>query len=333
MRLQSRARQDKGSPSSILSTLIHLFVLFFLIVPLLAEAQVKITTKADRISVEIDGKPFTSLYKGEEAHKPFFYPLLTASGKPVTRAFPMEKVEGDPTDHPHQRSLWIGAENVSGMDFWEIETSYNRPHKGSIVFRRVLGTKNGRKTGGLRVLADWISPEGETVISKTLAVKFYAKPSESRIFDIDLRLQAVKTVKFDDDHDAILGLRLAPAFDEHTGGKVVDAEGITGVDTIRGKRTAWVDWQTDLQGEKVGVAVMDSPRNFRHPTPWHLRPEGIFFASPFAFRTYSKSAEDGSLTLQAGKELHLRYRIFIHPAAAAVAPKFQEFSKQELSKQ
>jgi hypothetical protein len=332
MRLQSRAKDSQLSRSSI-SHLVHLTViLLFLLVPLLAQAQVKVTTNEEGISVEIDGKPFTSLHKGEEAHKPYFYPLLTASGKPVRRAFPMEKVEGDPTDHPHQRSLWIGAEQVSGMDFWENETSYTRPRKGSIVFRKVLEIKNGKKTGGFRVLADWVSPEGESLITETLGVKFYAKPGDSRMFDIDLRLKAIKMVKFDDDHDAILGLRLAPAFDERKGGKVVDADGTTGVETIRGKRTAWVDWQTDLNGEKVGVAVMDSPKNFRYPTPWHLRPEGIFFAAPFAFRTYSKSAEDGSLTLQPGQELHLRYRIFIHPSGVEVTPIFKEFSKQELSK-
>jgi hypothetical protein len=309
-----------------------LFVLFLLAVPVVARSQVKIDVKDDRVSVEINGKPFTSLYKGEEAHKPYFYPVLSASGKPVTRAFPMEKVEGDPMDHPHQRSLWIGAEQVSGMDFWENETSYTRPRKGSIVFRRVLEAKSGRKTGSFRVLADWVSPEGKTIITEILGVKFYATPKDSRMFDIDLRLTAMETVKFDDDHDAILGLRLAPAFDERKGGKVVDAEGITGADTIRGKPTAWVDWQTDLQGEQVGVAVMDSPHNFRYPTPWHLRPEGIFFAAPFAFRTYSKSAKDGSVTLQPGEKLHLLYRIFIHPANVAVAPVFKDFSKQNLPK-
>jgi hypothetical protein len=292
------------------------------------QSQVKIDVKQDRISVDINGHPFTSLHKGEDAHKPFFYPLLDASGNAVTRAFPMENVAGEPTDHPHQRSLWIGAERVNGIDFWEIETSYNRPRKGSIVFRRVLSTKSGRKTGGFRILADWVSPEGETLIAETLGVVFYAQPDKSRMFDIDLRLKALKAVTFDDDHDAILGLRLAPAFDEHAGGKVVDADGTAGADHIRGVRTPWVDWQADIHGETVGVAVMDSPHNFRHPTPWHLRPDGIFFASPFAFRSYSKSAPDGSLTLQPGKELHLRYRIFIHPAGVDVAPVFREFSKR-----
>ena len=314
---------------------IHRLCLLFLLLafPVVAQSQVKIEATEDKISVEINGRPFTTFRSGEEAHKPYFYPLLTASGKPVTRAFPMEKVEGDPTDHPHQRSLWIGAEQVSGMDFWEIESSYNRPRKGSIVFQHVLETKSGRKKGSFRVLADWVSPEGKTIITEVLGVKFYATPKDSRMFEVDLRLKATQLVKFDDDHDAILGLRLAPAFDERKGGKVVDAEGITGVDTIRGKPTAWVDWQTDLQGEQVGVAVIDSPHNFRYPTPWHLRPEGIFFAAPFAFRTYSKSAKDGSLTLQPGEELHLLYRIFIHPAGVAVAPVFKDFSKQDFSKQ
>jgi hypothetical protein len=303
------------------------FVVFF-ISALRLQAQVKVETKGDQITVQINGKPFTTFHQGKEANKPYMYPLLTVSGKGVTRAFPMETVEGDPTDHPHQRSLWMGAEQVSGMDFWEIENSYARPHKGSIVFGRVLETKSGKSKGDFRVSADWLSPEGEKVIEETLGVTFYAQPGESRMMDVDMRLKATRTMKFEDDHDAILGLRLAPVFDEKHGGKLVDAEGLSGADNVRGKRTGWVDWQAELQGEKVGIAVMDSPHNFRYPTPWHLRPDGIFFAAPFAFRTYSKTAEDGSFTLGAGKELRLRYRIFIHPAGVDVAPVFQEFSKQ-----
>jgi len=53
-------------------------------------AQVKITQQLkDKISIEIDGKPFTDFYIGPETGKPYLHPLRSADGKIVTRGFPM----------------------------------------------------------------------------------------------------------------------------------------------------------------------------------------------------------------------------------------------------
>lgn len=70
-------------------------------------AQVKITPGPDKISVEIDGKPFTALIMPVEGNKPYVYPLSTASGIVVTRHYPMETVEGETHDHPHHRGMFL----------------------------------------------------------------------------------------------------------------------------------------------------------------------------------------------------------------------------------
>src|SRR5664280_3065267 len=66
-------------------------------------AQVKITQQGkEKISVEIDGKPFTDFYIGPETVKPYLHPLRTADGKVVTRGFPMvTDIPGEAHDHPH----------------------------------------------------------------------------------------------------------------------------------------------------------------------------------------------------------------------------------------
>jgi hypothetical protein len=58
-------------------------------------AQVKVTQHTDRITVEIDGKPFTDMFVGADTTKPYLWPLRAATGKVVTRAFPMDMVEGE----------------------------------------------------------------------------------------------------------------------------------------------------------------------------------------------------------------------------------------------
>ncbi len=99
-----------------------------LVLPLAAE--VKITQKADRIQVEIDGSPFTDFLIGADAPKPYLHPLRSASGKIVTRRFPMEQVEGEVRDHPHHRGLWFSHGDVNGYDFWANERSSKRPKSG-----------------------------------------------------------------------------------------------------------------------------------------------------------------------------------------------------------
>lgn len=291
-----------------------------------ALAQVNFKPQNDRIDVIVDGKPFTSFHKGADANKPYLYPLRTVSGKSVTRGFPMETIPGELTDHPHQRSLWIGAERVNGIDFWENEPTSDRAHRGKIVFQKVLSMHEGKTKGDITVLASWVSPEGVTLLDETLTLTFYAATKQNRMLDVSFTLLAKKKVTFEDDHDAILGLRLATPFNEDQGGVVRNAEGVKGADHVRGTHSPWADWQADLGGEKIGVAMMDSPKNLRYPTPWHVRPYGMLFASPFAQHDFSKDLPDGSLTLEAGKSLHLDYRVLIHPADVSVADAFKEFA-------
>ena len=289
--------------------------------------QVTIDVGDDRIDVKVDGALFTALHTEKEPRKLYLHPLLTASGKRVTRAFPMEQVTGESTDHPHQRGVWIGAEQVSGMDFWENEPSENNPRAGAVVLTRVSDVHSGLNEGGFTIGANWMSATGGNPIVETRTMTFRAPSDGVRIVDIDLRLAAKSTVTFDDNHDAILGLRLGTEFEEGHGGKAVNAEGLTGWQRLRGARSAWVDWHATVGGEDVGVAVMDAPTNFRFPTPWHVRDYALLFASPFAFHDYKPSVPDASVTLKPGDELKLRYRILVHSGAVDVDAAFREFAR------
>jgi len=293
-----------------------------------ASSQVKVDVQDNQIAVSVNGKPFTALQKGKDANKPYLYPLFTASGKRVVRGFPLEKIAGEPTDHPHQRGIWMGFENVSGNNIWELDPADKHPHAGAIQFQKVMETHNGEKSGGFTVAAQWINQDGKPIIDETLNLTFYAEPVQQRVFDIDLRLRGIKLATFEDSRDGIIGIRLAPAFDESAGGKVVNADGVQGTKLIEATHAPWVDWQSDLDGEKVGVTIMDSPKNRRAPTTWICRPVGLLFANPFAQRYYDKSRENGSLSLQPGDELRLRYRVLIHSAGTDVSAAYKEFSEQ-----
>lgn len=291
-------------------------------------SPVKISLKKDSISVGIDGRPFTNLYMGADAHKPFLYPLRTASGTKVSRGYPVEPKPDDPTDHPHQRGLWVGSERLSGMDFWENDPSYHRPHMGTIIFKDVLDVKTSEDRGSFQMLSDWVSEHGESVVSEARTITFYAQPENVRMFDVDLHLRAKQQVTFEDHQDSVIGMRLAPQFDEKNGGMPVNAQGLSGEAHVRGQRSEWVDWRGNVDGEAVGVALFDHPQNYSFPTRWHVRSMGLLVASPFSQRTYSAEAADASKSLNAGEELHLKYRVLIHPQGTDVAAVYRSFASK-----
>ena len=85
--------------------------------------------------MKVDGKPFTVFNYGKDAGKPFLAPVRSASGKIVTRRFPMENVAGESRDHLHHRGLWFSYDDVNGTKFWENDPSYTKPHMGREVVR------------------------------------------------------------------------------------------------------------------------------------------------------------------------------------------------------
>ena len=74
----------------------------------------------------------------------------------MTRAFPMEKIEGEKQDHPHQRSMWFTHGDVNGIDFW----SELKGH-GSIVHREYLAAKGGDGSAVIATRNDWLGPDGK----------------------------------------------------------------------------------------------------------------------------------------------------------------------------
>jgi hypothetical protein len=120
-------------------------------------AQVRITQGSDRIMVEINGKPFTDLFIASDTVKPYMHPLRAATGTVVTRAFPMDLVEGEARDHPHHRGLWFTHGDVNGIDFWANEKSYDRKNLGKVALKKVVALEAARRRAILTCcLTGWL---------------------------------------------------------------------------------------------------------------------------------------------------------------------------------
>src|SRR5215831_15317331 len=110
-------------------------------------AQVNIEHIGGQVSVTVDGKPFTTLFCGPDTSKPYLHPLRSASGKSVTRLYPMQNVPGETHDHPHHRGLWFSHGNVNGLDFWSNEPSQHDGKNSKIVLKNVARAASGAKSG------------------------------------------------------------------------------------------------------------------------------------------------------------------------------------------
>ncbi len=280
-------------------------------------------------SINIDGKPFTEFHAGTDVGKPFLAPLRSASGKIVTRHFPMEMVEGESRDHPHHRGLWFSYDDVNGVKFWENDPSYTKPNIGHIVVRDTKW-KESAKTGVLTMLADWKSPSGKVELSENRTMTFYSDPS-LRIIDFDINLTAPEKVVFGDTKEGAFAIRLADSMSEKKGGKMVNAEGQSGMKDVWGHKSKWVDYSGDVEGEKLGIAIMDHPSNPRHPTYWHSRDYGLFALDPFGQQAFDKNQPESHWTLEKGQSLRFRWRVVIHSGdaeSANIHELYNSFAKQ-----
>jgi hypothetical protein len=307
-------------------------------------AQVKITQGNNRIAVEIDGKPYTTFFYGPDVPKPYLYPLRALSGISVTRAFPMDKVAGESTDHTHHRSLWFAHSSVNGLDYWNNEFSYESDPKlkgtlGHIFVTKIDEAESGRKMGKIGETSEWKQPDGVVVLSEDRKMIFHAG-GPNRVLDFDFTLTAKQTVKFGDAKDGVFGIRVASGLEEpgpkqppqpKRTGVMVNAEGLKGEAECWGKRSAWMDYSGVVEGQPVGIAIFDNPANPRYPTYWHARGYGLFANNIFAAHEFTKGKEpDGSMTLQPGEKLHFRYRVVIHagdPATAHIAELYKEYAR------
>jgi hypothetical protein len=308
----------------------------------IASAQVKIAAAESRIHVEIEGKPYADfVVQSDEAMKPYLYPLRAASGTIVTRHWPMENSAIEPVDHQHQRGVWFGPDDVNGSDFWGNETSYKTPTRGAVKLNKIVALKSGKKQGAIEATFDWLDPKGTKLVEQSELIAFHDLPT-LRIVDFEIDLTAVTHVKFGDGKDCCFGIRIAPQLQESKvittkgqpdvtipgpPGVIGNAEGMTTEKQVWGKPSGWTDYSGEIDGEKLGIAIFDNPKNSRRAR-WHVRGYGLFAANPFGLAAFTgDKTQDGSVTLEPGEKLHFKYRVVVHPGGTDIAKLWSEYVK------
>ena len=284
------------------------------------KAQVEVTKQGDTaVQVLADGKELTRLICDPGAYKPYFFPMIGPNEKMITRQFPMNpNAEGEDKDHPHQRSLWFTHGSVGGVDFWS-----EGAEKGKIRQTALESLESGPVFGKIATKNEWIAPTGKKLLDDHRVFTFFPLPHGERLIDVSITLTAGnEPVVFGDTKEGTFGIRLAESMKEARGGHIVNSSGQHGEKEAWGNPADWVDYFGPVGGDTVGVAILDHPQSFRHPTHWHVRDYGLFAANPFGYHDFyekKKEKKDGTYTLEKGQSMEFRYRVYLHRGTTEAA--------------
>jgi hypothetical protein len=290
-----------------------------------SRADVTLKDLPGKVRVEIDGQLVTE-YCYQGADHVYFHPLIGSGGAPMTRSWPMEEAPDEEHDHPHHRSLWFAHGMVNGVDFWS-EAASNRgknpPPLGKIVHREFIKKEGGKDRAILRDRLEWVAPDGTALLSSEQQLTVHQPKNETRILDFEVQLKANQSaITLGDTKEGSMAIRIAESMRMSAPAKkpglghILASSGKTDGD-VWGTRAEWVDMYGPVAGKTVGIAMLDHPKNPRHPTRWHARSYGLFAANPFCEHEMDKSQpkDSGALKLEPGQSITFRYRIVLHPDA------------------
>ncbi len=282
-----------------------------------------VSRDAGRVTIEYDGELVSRYYfRDQEARKPYLWPIIGPTGKPMTRAFPMKSVTGEQQDHPHHRGVWFGHQGVAGSDMWlEAASKKNldddRQKKflaglGSIVHTGFVEVSAGEKRAVIRASNDYLDSAGNQLMADQRSMIFRMSGSDL-VIDFDITLVAkYSDVELQDKKDAGLNVRVPTSMSvTHGKGQIINSAGDRDGNAWS-KAAQWVDYHGPVDGELVGIALLNHPSSFRHPTRWHVREYGLFTANAFGLKSLDPSEPSGTFTLNSGQSVDLRHRIIFH---------------------
>lgn len=287
-----------------------------------------------KVEVFIDGKLFTAYIYPDNMEKQSLYPIVSASGKLITRGYPLNPRPFERTDHPHHVGLWFNFGNVNGLDFWNNSFAIkaeDKPKYGTVKFRKIVSENSSM--GTLVTNSDWVDVNDKVLLTEESTFVFEGI-GKLRSIERTSKLTAKQKVTFEENKEGLIGLRLDRAFEEPSqkpeqfldaNGNVTEvpmmnnegvngvyrnAEGISGGD-VWGKRSPWVALRAVKEGEVITIAIIDHKDNANYPAWSHARGYGLFATNNLGGRAFDKNATPVKIVLNEGESIVFKHKIII----------------------
>ncbi|MFA5327407.1 MAG: PmoA family protein [Prolixibacteraceae bacterium] len=298
------------------------------------KVEFKNDAAAKKVEVYIDGKFFTAYIYPDNMEKQSLYPIMTASGKFITRGYPLNPRPFERTDHPHHVGLWFNFGDVNGLDFWN--NSYaikpeDKPKYGTIKFRKIVSENPGK--GELVTNADWVDVKDNVLLNEESTYIFEGE-GNMRTIERITKLTAKTPVTFTDNKEGLIGLRLDRTFEEPstkpekfldangiiTEVPIMNNDGVNGVyrnaNGVKGgevwsTRSPWVALRAVKDGEVLTIAMLDNKKNPNYPAWSHARGYGLFASNNLGGRAFDKNATPVKIELKPGETIVFKHKIVI----------------------
>jgi hypothetical protein len=245
------------------------------------------------IIVRIDNETFTCYRYGEGQKYPYFYPVVgPSSGISVTTESSLP--------YPHHRSLWFACDKINGGNYWQ-----EGNERGQIISHGAKIIENSSEIIRIEDNCVWKQPEDDPIISDQRIITITAPAKDKRIIDFKIKLIALTDITVLKTNHSLFSARMHPQLSVVNGGKLINAEGLSGEKSTAGVQSAWIDYYGNRFGLIEGLAIFDSPKNIWFPSRWFTRDYGFF--SPTNMNWLEKDAR-----FKKGEVLEFEYRVIAH---------------------
>lgn len=298
------------------------------------KVQFKQVDKDKKVEVFIDNKFFTAFIYPDNMEKQSLYPIIAASGKIITRGYPLQPRPFERTDHPHHVGMWFNFGDVNGLDFWNNSfaiAAAEKPKYGKIAFDKIVSLNS--KLGKLTVSANWIDINKNVFLNEQTTYVFSGK-GNTRSIERITQLTAKNQIIFTENKEGLLGMRLDRAFEEpatkpevfldakgvETLVPVLNNEGVNGIyrnaegfkgGDVWGKRSKWVALRAVKEGEIITIVILDHPSNLNYPAWSHARGYGLFASNNIGGRAFDKNSALIKKVLATGEQMVFKHKIII----------------------
>ena len=261
------------------------------------------------IALRADDQDLWRLHLDPARPHSYFHPLALPGSPSLT-------VDA-PADHVHHHGLWFSWKYVNGVNYWEHAPGSDRP-AGQTLWRQVRTKLRPDHSARIEMDLHYVDPAGERVLAEAREVDVSAPASDgSYALDWTSRFTALaESVRLDRTPlpgepegqlwggYAGLSLRLTQ-LEERAAASAEGPVVFNAQERHRGRSMAF-DYNGELAGQAVGVAILDHEHNLNSPTPWYaIRSGHMSFFTP-AVICYTPHE------LRRGDGFTLRYRVLVH---------------------
>ncbi len=235
----------------------------------------------------------------------YIHPVFTPSGRLVTDDYP--------SDHYHHHGIWFAWTKTEfegkHPDFWNMGDG-----TGRVEFVKVGKTWSGPVYAGFTSTQRYVALTGgapKTALNEEWDVRVYdaggATPSYF-VFDIVATQQCASSspLILDEYRYGGMGVRGHRDWKDKAKINFLTSGGKTRADG-NATRGRWCHLGGPVEGQLVGIAILDHPSNFRAPTPMRIHPDDPYF-------NYAPS-QMGRFQIDPGQKFVLRYRYVVADGA------------------